>query len=68
MLLLVAANAAPFPPPRQTHVQAIVSTRIEHPAIANRKEWDRTASSSRREIIVRGKRGEPVLVRIIEYQ
>jgi hypothetical protein len=56
----------PHPPPAA--VQAIATIRIERPAIANRREWERASKSSRREIIVHDRRRQPVLVRLIEYQ
>lgn len=68
MLLFVVANATRPPALRQSEVRSIASVRIERPAIVNRKEWERAASTSRREIVVRDELGQPVLVRVIEYQ
>jgi len=68
MLLLHAGHAAS--PPAATHVQvrSTVSVRIERSVTASRKEWERAPKASRREIVVRDERGNPLLVRLIEYQ
>ena len=68
MLLLIAVNGASFSPPPHVEVQSIARVRIERPAIANSKEWEQTPKASRREIILHDENGQPVLVRLIEYQ
>jgi len=73
MFLLIASNAmaamtAPSPPPAQSHSQATATVRIERPAIANSKEWDRAPKAGRREIVRRDEGGQTVLLRLVEYQ
>lgn len=66
MLLPIASVAMSPIPPVSVDAQARATIRIERPAVANSNEWEN--SPHRREIIVRGEHGEPVLVRLIEYQ
>jgi len=68
MVLILASTAATLAPPTRIETQATATIRIERPAIANSKEWQRSPVTSRREIIVRDEHGQPVLVRIIEFQ
>lgn len=67
MFLFLASTAVTLAPPARSEAQATASIRIERPAIANSKAWDRTPAASRRQIIVRDEHGQPVLVRIIEF-
>jgi hypothetical protein len=67
MLLLLASNIASLDPGR-AEVQAKASVRIERPAIANKKEWEKSPKSSRRVITVHDEHGRPIPVRVIEYQ
>jgi hypothetical protein len=41
--------------------------RIVRPAIASSKAWDLSPKRARKETIRRDERGEPVLLRLIEY-
>jgi hypothetical protein len=59
-------DATSSPAFARTQVEA--SVRIEHPAAANKKEWERSPSSSRREILIRDEDGKRVLVRVIQYE
>jgi len=68
MLVFLAAKVAPLPAPRHATAQSIASARIERPAVANRKRWEHAPPTSRREMLVRDERGQPLLLRIIEYQ
>jgi len=70
MLLLIASTAvASVPPgPRPADVQARATIRILRPAIASRKGWDLSPKGSRKETIRRDEQGQPVLLRLIEYQ
>jgi hypothetical protein len=74
MLLCLVSTivAAPLAGPEQQANavvrQATASVRIERPVTANRIEWERLPKASRREIIVRGEHGEPVIVRLIENE
>jgi hypothetical protein len=69
MLLLIAttAVAAVPPPPRPAQVQARAIVRIMRPAIASSKAWELSPKGARKETIRRDERGEPVLLRLIEY-
>jgi hypothetical protein len=68
MLLLVLSNAAAASLPVQPAVNATATVRIERPAVASREQWERLPKETRREIVVRGGDGRPLLVRVIEYQ
>jgi hypothetical protein len=70
MLLLFtsAAIATAFSSPVRAEMQATATIRIERPAIANDKAWDQSPKASRREIIRRDERGQPLLLRVVEYQ
>lgn len=68
MLLLVLSNAASAPAPVRPAVNSTATVRIERPAVASREEWERLPKETRREIVVRGGDGRPLLVRVIEYQ
>ena len=69
MLLLIATTAvAAVPsPPGPVQAQAKVIVRIVRPAIASSKAWDLSPKGARKETIRRDERGEPVLLRLIEY-
>jgi hypothetical protein len=68
MLLLLASNAISLPQVAPAEVHSKVTVRIERPATATKDEWERAPIASRREVIVRDDRGQPVLLRLIEYQ
>ena len=69
MLLLIASTTiATVSRPPATQAQATATIRIERPAIASDKEWEHSPKASRREIIRRDERGQPMLLRVIEYQ
>jgi hypothetical protein len=68
MLLLVASTVGTTDPPVKAHLQTTATVRIERPAVANNQEWRRLPKGSRREIVIRGKDGTLVLVRITEYE
>ena len=68
-ILLAAASTAVSPAQSaRPHMQSNASVRIERAAAATSSEWDKTPVSSRRELIIRGERGQPVLLRLVEYQ
>jgi hypothetical protein len=48
--------------------QATTAVRIERPANADRRPWEQLPKSSRREVIVRGESGEPVVLWLLEYE
>jgi hypothetical protein len=64
--------AVPVAPPeeqaRAVDRQAAAAVRIQRPAPAGRAEWERLPKAARREVIVRGEEGEPVLLRLIEHE
>lgn len=66
-MLLFDASVASAPNPPTTAVQATATIRVERPAIANRRVWERASKSSRREMIFHNRQGRTVLVRLIEY-
>ena len=66
--MFLAGSAAALAPAARSQAQAQISIRIERPGIANAKQWEQTPKPSRRQIIVRDERGQPVLVRVIDYQ
>lgn len=68
MFLIAAAQLLPEPvrPRPRAEARATASVRIERPGIADRRAWEN--SSSRRVLVIRDERGEPVLVRVIEYE
>jgi hypothetical protein len=70
MFLLLAAQGLPEPQPADVRpkAEARASVRVERPAIANRKAWEDSSASARRVVTIRDERGQPVLVRVIEYQ
>ena len=68
MLLFVANIASGLPHSPLAEARATATIRIERPAIASGQEWKRASKSSRREITIRDERGQPVVVRLIEYQ
>jgi len=68
MLLLFASAAITVSKPPAAQAQATATIRIERPAIASDKEWEHSPKASRREIIRRDERGQPMLLRVIEYQ
>ena len=70
MLLLLAASASAAPPtqPARAGAQAIAVIRIERPAVGSGASWEQAPPWQRREVIRRGERGEPVLIRLIDYQ
>jgi hypothetical protein len=67
MLLLTAAIATLTPLP-SAHASARVAVRIVAPARASERDWKDAPAPLRRETVVRGESGEPVSVRLIEYQ
>jgi hypothetical protein len=68
MLLFVLSNAAAAQIPARPTVNSTATVRIERPAVGSREQWERLSRGTRREIIVRDSRGQPLLVRLIEYQ
>ena len=65
-MLALAVAASSSPAPRQ--VQSIAIVRIEKPASADKQAWEHAPKSSRREITIRDARGQPVLLRVIQYE
>lgn len=68
LLLPIAAIAATLEPVDRAHARAIVTIRVERPAIANEKEWRISSPTSRREMIRLDEHGQPMLLRVIEYE
>jgi len=68
MLLLVAAAITAVPAPHSMTV-ARATVRIERPAIVSEEAWRLARPGlQRRERVVRNERGEPRLLRLIEYE
>ena len=67
MLLLIVSAALPPQAPRVA-VQARATIRIERPATGSEKQWKNVPDASRRETIIKNESGDPVLLRIVEYQ
>jgi hypothetical protein len=70
MFLLLANTALAALPvtPARAEAQAIATIRIERPAIASSRAWEDSPKGSRREVIRRDERGQPLLLRLIDYQ
>ena len=68
LLLFASAAITTVSKPPAAQAQATATIRIERPAIASDKEWEHSPKASRREIIRRDERGQPMLLRVIEYQ
>lgn len=67
--VLIAASAAVSPAQSaRSDVQSNASVRIDRAAVVTSRGWDTAPVSSRRQLIIRGERGQPVVLRIIEYQ
>ena len=66
--IVVLVEAASSMPPAKIGAQASAIICVERPAIATSKAWDQSPRSERREVIRRGEHGEPILVRVIDYQ
>jgi hypothetical protein len=67
MLLLIVSAALPPPAPRVA-VQASATVRIARPATGSEKEWKAMPEASRRERIIKDVRGEPLLLRVVDYE
>ena len=68
MLLPVISFAAAVGSPQQAENEARVTIRIERPAVATRKAWEKLPKSQRREVERRDERGRLTLLRLIEHQ
>lgn len=68
VLLMTGAAAQVEPAQPIVRATATATVRIEHPAKAGREEWQKASESHRSEIIVQDKEGQPVLLRLVEYQ
>ena len=68
LLLFASAVITIVAKPPTAEARATATIRIERPAIASDKEWEHSPKASRREIIRRDERGQPMLLRVIEYQ
>ncbi len=68
MLLPIVSHAPAHLPQALSQAQSMAAVRIERPAIANAREWEKAPKSSRREIIILNEDGQRVLVRLIEYE
>jgi hypothetical protein len=69
MLWLIATGAALAGPQiaiAQAQAQALV--RIERPARASRDDWSLQSRTQRREVLVKDEGGDPVRLRLTEYQ
>lgn len=66
--LLAAAIAAPPVPPAQVGAQATATIRVVQGVAATRRTWEQSSQLRRREVIVRGEQGQPVLLRLIEFE
>lgn len=71
MLLLLASASLTVTPPvpaPKAEARARASVRIVRAATASRKIWEQRPEGSRSEIVIRDERGQPLLLRLIEYQ
>lgn len=67
-LLLVLAGAATSTATVGPEVQARAVVRVERPAVATQKEWERLPPARRRELVRKDELGRPVAIRVIEYE
>jgi hypothetical protein len=67
MLLLILSSGAALASPVRPKVDAVATVRVERNAsTASAEQWERQPASSRRQVIVRDERGQPVLLRVID--
>jgi hypothetical protein len=67
MLPPIAVHA-PDPAPPRAVATATATVRVERPATASKEDWEHAPRSARRELIVRDKDGQRVLLRLIEFE
>lgn len=79
MFSLIAASAKLLQPherpqePRASvqsvaSVEATATVRIERAGRASSKDWEQVSPSSRHELIIKGEAGDPILLRVVDFQ
>ena len=75
MLLFIVISAGAVASPARPEAQAsgaiqqgTATVRIERPAKGNRAEWEGLPKPFRHEVVVRGENGEPIVLRLVEYE
>jgi hypothetical protein len=64
LLLAIATSSPPVP----AKAVATASVRIERPASASERDWEKLPKGRRRELIVRDEQGRDLLLRLIENE
>jgi hypothetical protein len=67
-MLWLLATSAILARPQAPVVQVQATVRIERPARASREAWDRAGRSQQREVIIKSEAGNPLRLRLVEYQ
>lgn len=67
-MFLIALTAALTAPDGRVTRQSIVSVRILQPSRATAQTWSKAPAQQKREMIVRGDDGKPIVLRLIEHE
>lgn len=65
LIVMAAAEATAIP---RTAVESTATVRIERPAQASARDWERSSPVQKRETVVKDEQGRLVTLRIVELQ